>query len=86
MNVVLVEHSRGSVILRPNFNTSFYTESDILAIARIYWMRRCECSGKFNYGSTHFEFVTIPNSGIHEESNGDLFCWEAAFRRRGRNS
>lgn len=81
MNVVLVEHSRGSVILRPNFNTSFYTESDVLAIARLYWRRRCEYSGKFNYGSSRFQYVTVPNDSIQEGSNGDLFCWEAAVRR-----
>lgn len=81
MNVVLVEHGRGSVILRPNFNTSFYTEADILAIARIYWRQRCECSGKFSYGCSRFQYVTIPNDGIHVAPNGDLFCWEASIRR-----
>lgn len=81
MNVVLVEHSRGSVILRPNFNTSFYTESDVLAFARIYWMRRCECSGKYNYGSSRFQYTTIPDDGVYVATNGDLFCWEASIRR-----
>lgn len=81
MNVVLVEHSRGSVILRPNFNTSFYSEADVLTFARIYWRQRCECSGQFSYGSSHFQYITIPNDGVQVAPNGDLFCWEASIRR-----
>lgn len=81
MQVVLVEHSRGSVILRPNFNTSFYTEADVLTLARIYWRNRCECSGQFSYGSSRFQYITIPNDGIQVAPNGDLFCWEASIRR-----
>ena len=81
MQVVLVEHDRGSIILRPQFNTSFYTDADVLTMARIYWRNRCEMTGRFAYGGAKFSLSQLPNDGQPMWANDELFRWEASFRK-----
>lgn len=86
MQVVLVEHGRGSIILRPQFSTSFYTDADVLTIAKIYWRNRCEVGGKYSYSNAKFSLTTLPNDGQPVRINDELFRWEASLRNHAYNA